>query len=475
MKKMMRQATALVLALVMVLSMIPGVSAAALKQGSRGTEVKRLQQNLIGLGYLEGEADGSFGSGTRKAVERFQSAFGLTADGSAGTATKAAIRNAVIRLQVELNKLGFDCGSADGSFGSKTRNALLSFQKQNGLCRCGVANKETWAAINAQSGGMRADVSVRKGSYGTNVTNLQRALIGLGFLSGSADGRYGRMTEEAVRKFQKAYGLQVDGSAGKKTMTALKNAVVTLQSDLARKGYASGTINGVYGNGTKSAVAAYQKAMGITANGVAGPKTLQKLWGYSMGGTDAVSQEETYKIWIDPLYQDGDYSKIIYGYANSYSTTVKKSGCGGVALAMALNARKDTDRFTGQNVMQWFADHDYYWGQGTKHEGIYKYAKTLGLNAAYCGKADKLVEHLKKGRVAVALIKDKTGDAFFTYSGGGGHYILVSGYRVQDGEEQVFVNNPLSYKCSCWFDLDDLMDNVIIRSGLENPFIVIYK
>ena len=51
----------LLLALVTVLSLLPLAStqAASLKQGSKGTEVKQLQKNLIGLGFLEGSADGS--------------------------------------------------------------------------------------------------------------------------------------------------------------------------------------------------------------------------------------------------------------------------------------------------------------------------------------------------------------------------------------------------------------------------------
>lgn len=473
MKKMMRKATALMLALILVLSVVPGVSAATLKVGSKGNEVKFLQQNLIGLGYLTGSADGSYGPATQRAVMSFQSAYGMTADGKAGESTQAASRNAVVRLQVELAKLGFNPGGADGNFGKNTKNALLAFQKDNGLSQTGVADKQTWAVINAKSGGMRADVAVAVGSYGTNVKYLQQALIGLGYLSGSADGHYGTMTKEAVRSFQRAYSLSVDGSAGKNTMTALKNAVVALQSDLARRGYASGTINGVYGEGTKSAVKAYQKANGITANGIAGPKTMKLLYGYSLGGGNAV-EDKTYKTWIDSLYQDGDYSEISYG--GKYTTTVHKSGCAGVSMAMALNALKETDRYTGQNVMQWYADKGYYWGSGTSHSGIYKYPRTLGLTSEYCGSRADVVSHLKKERLAIVLIRDKCGNALFTYSGGGGHYILLSGYRIKDGVEQIFVNNPLSYKSSKWFDLDDLMANVYTASeGYPNPFIIIYK
>ena len=85
-----------------------------------------------------------------------------------------------------------------------------------------------------------------------------------------------------------------------------------------------------------------------------------------------------------------------------------------------------------------------------------------------------MASHLKKDRLAVVLIKDKTGDEFFTYHESSGHYILLSGYRVKDGEEQVYVNNPLSWKESKWFDLDDVMANAIIRSDFE-PFVIIYK
>ena len=76
MHKKWRRLLTLLLALVTALSLLPvtAAQAAAMKQGSKGTEVKRLQQNLIGLGFLEGTADGSFGSGTKKAVRQPSSA-----------------------------------------------------------------------------------------------------------------------------------------------------------------------------------------------------------------------------------------------------------------------------------------------------------------------------------------------------------------------------------------------------------------
>ncbi len=65
-----------------------GSKVKTLKSGSRGDEVKRLQLRLIELGYDPGSADGSFGKGTKDAVQEFQKRNGLDADGIAGPLTQ---------------------------------------------------------------------------------------------------------------------------------------------------------------------------------------------------------------------------------------------------------------------------------------------------------------------------------------------------------------------------------------------------
>ena len=51
------------------------------------------------------------------------------------------------------------------------------------------------------------------GSKGEYVKNLQQALIDQGFLSGAADGQFGKMTAEAVKKAQAAFGMEATGIA----------------------------------------------------------------------------------------------------------------------------------------------------------------------------------------------------------------------------------------------------------------------
>ena len=61
------------------------------KYGSRGDEVRQVQEKLKRWGYYNGNVDGIFGSQTLEAVKYFQRKNGLTVDGIAGPATLKAM------------------------------------------------------------------------------------------------------------------------------------------------------------------------------------------------------------------------------------------------------------------------------------------------------------------------------------------------------------------------------------------------
>ena len=67
------------------------IEAVVLKQGSRGEDVKTVQQKLKRWGYYSGSVDGIYGPATKKAVEYFQRKNGLTADGIVGRKTFEAL------------------------------------------------------------------------------------------------------------------------------------------------------------------------------------------------------------------------------------------------------------------------------------------------------------------------------------------------------------------------------------------------
>jgi hypothetical protein len=71
------------------------VPTAPLKPGDTGVQVKRLQRALAHLGYTIGTVDGDYGTTTKTAVEQFQTASNLTADGLFGPATRTALSAAL--------------------------------------------------------------------------------------------------------------------------------------------------------------------------------------------------------------------------------------------------------------------------------------------------------------------------------------------------------------------------------------------
>ena len=84
----------------------------------------------------------------------------------------------------------------------------------------------------AAAGAVKADkpsevvvFNLRRGSKGSDVTRLQTALNALGYACGAADGIFGVKTEAAVRRFQRAQQLAVDGVAGRMTWAAIERAL----------------------------------------------------------------------------------------------------------------------------------------------------------------------------------------------------------------------------------------------------------
>ena len=296
----------------------------SLRKGATGSAVKDLQTKLKKLGFYNASIDGDYGDTTVAAVKAFQKKYNLTADGVAGSETlkkldsayknadsdkddgslrKGATGSAVKDLQTKLKKLGFYNASIDGDYGDTTVAAVKAFQKKYNLTADGVAGSETLKKLdsaykNADSD--KDDGSLRKGATGSAVKDLQTKLKKLGFYNASIDGDYGDTTVAAVKAFQKKYNLTADGVAGSETLkkldSAYKNAdsntstdddslrkgatgtaVKTLQTNLKKLGFYTAYVDGSFGSTTESAVKAFQKKYGLTADGVAGSATLKKI------------------------------------------------------------------------------------------------------------------------------------------------------------------------------------------------------
>ncbi|NLJ78763.1 MAG: hypothetical protein GX329_05315 [Tissierellia bacterium] len=141
-------------------------------------------------------------------------------------------------LQQRLNSSGYNCGSVDGIFGNRTLNAVRNFQRKNGLAVDGIVGPATRGKLfgsstppkggtgSGSSGGSSSSKApitglLRRGSRGSQVSTLQSRLNQLGYNSGSVDGIFGNLTYNAVVRFQRAQKLVVDGIVGPATIAKL--------------------------------------------------------------------------------------------------------------------------------------------------------------------------------------------------------------------------------------------------------------
>ena len=259
----------------------PTPAPTSIKKGASGAAVRQIQQRLKALGYYSGTVDGDFGAGTESAVKAFQRANGLTADGKVGEQTLA-----------KLNSSKAVKATAKPTAKPTARPTAKPTAKPTARP---TATPRPTAKPNT-------DKYIRSGASGSDVRTLQNRLISLGWLAGSADGKYGNATMAAVKAFQKAGKLWSDGVAGPDTLTLLYSssaprsdsavastgeklregaegqAVRALQKRLRTLGYYKGSVDGSYGKETTAAVMSFQLAHGLTADGVAGTDTLSLLY-----------------------------------------------------------------------------------------------------------------------------------------------------------------------------------------------------
>ena len=248
---------------------------------------------------------------------------------------------AVFTLQRQLNRITKDYPflgklTVDGVFGSRMAATVRAFQKQFNLTADGMVGRQTWYKISyiyvsvkdlaeltsegevssgTLSDGTWGGTVLRTGSTGSAVEQLQFWLNTLAQYESSipsltVDGVYGTGTANAVRAFQRKYGLTVDGVVGRATWTEVYDQFRSIQSDngtpnaypgtalregasgqnvrlvqfwlkIARTVYPSlsnVTVDGRFGSATAAAVRRFQTYFGLTSDGVVGRTTWNKLY-----------------------------------------------------------------------------------------------------------------------------------------------------------------------------------------------------
>ena len=160
-------------------------------------------------------------------------------------------------LQQKLNTVGYNCGKVDGIFGKDTNDALMRFQRANGLTVDGYAGPNTFAKLD--------QLIIGSVSNGNNwIRRLQQECNVQGFSSQKVDGYAGPNTLNGCPVVKK-------GASG--------NITKLIQERLNALGFSCGSTDGIFGSGTKAAVIRFQAKHGLDADGVVGKNTWRKLLG----------------------------------------------------------------------------------------------------------------------------------------------------------------------------------------------------
>jgi spore germination protein YaaH len=135
---------------------------------------------------------------------------------------------AVTDMQNKLKKTKIYTGKVNGVYDTATKKAVLAFQKKYKLKVDGIAGPATLTKLNSVAAATKTTTTAVKkyptlklGSQGTAVKNMQNKLIKTKIYKGKALGKYDAATKKAVIAFQKKYKLAADGIAGPVTLAKL--------------------------------------------------------------------------------------------------------------------------------------------------------------------------------------------------------------------------------------------------------------
>lgn len=128
----------------------------------------------------------------------------------------------IVTIQQALSSKGYAV-AADGDYGVSTQAAVRKFQEDQGLDSDGIVGAATYAALTGSSmpeNDSVASAFVTKATADNEILLIQQALVNAGY-SVDVDGVFGAGTEQAVRSYQGAHGLDTDGIVGPSTFYAL--------------------------------------------------------------------------------------------------------------------------------------------------------------------------------------------------------------------------------------------------------------
>lgn len=349
-------------------------------------------QELLNKGFFScGKADGIYGGGTRDSVKAFQSACQIKEDGIVGKNTLALLEDesaelsgpndgvtldqvrsgikylkydpitqsdAVTYVQEALANRGYDVGNIDGIYGSATRYAVKTLQRDFALQDDGIVGVQVMAVLDNPSYGVgtNATTYVRNDNAPPSepVKQIQRRLWAYDNAL-EVSGVFNLATENAVKAFQNRNNLTATGAVDPTTWrkmfpllrsgSSLEEAVRALQTLLTYQNFVVG-VDGNFGSATKNAVRSYQTMRGLDADGIAGPKTwLSLTLDTPIEGSGGIGTGETAPLTGFPKYRASDFIEFLKSRVGcGYTLGTYGQKC--TQELLERRARRDADNST---------------------------------------------------------------------------------------------------------------------------------
>ena len=316
-KRLSTKAWKHLLPLLLVLSILSSASRVfALERGDQGPSVRNLQHQLQAAGFYQAPITQVYDFPTEDAVRRFQQAHGLVVDGIVGVMTRQKlddlsnpptihpeVRQVATNTVINTTNTERDFPLPQLTTASTPFDTISRSNTPDTIPQISTVSNTIVTAVVSHNRTPNPNF-LQRGDEGEAVRILQERLKIAGFFSGRATGVFGPITEAAVKRFQEAYQLDVDGIVGPATLQKLPplamgeentppreipntdhlsvghqgEAVRLLQTHLIQAGYLQGTPSGYFDSQTATAVSQFQAANYLAVSGIAGPTTRAKLY-----------------------------------------------------------------------------------------------------------------------------------------------------------------------------------------------------
>ncbi|WP_143833163.1 peptidoglycan-binding protein [Oceanobacillus timonensis] len=269
------------------------------KQGDRHEDIVELKQqlNAIGFGYITETT--LFGSFMETQVKRFQSYYGLTANGQMNQATKNKLNSVynnplqrgkrhddIPEIKRQLNSLGYGHITVTTLFGSFMEKKIKEFQKDQGLRVSGIADEVTVSKLKE----LAPKDTYQRGDRNAEIIEFKQQLNAIGFGYITETTLFGSFMETQVKKFQSYYGLSQTGKINKATKEKLNSVynnplqrgkrhddIPEIKRQLNSLGYGYITVTTLFGSFMEQKIKEFQKDQGLRVSGIADEVTVAKL------------------------------------------------------------------------------------------------------------------------------------------------------------------------------------------------------